>query len=59
MNQKIRSITVKNILDTSLLVHQMIFQNLSQEIEKEASDEVHVSSETVISRYEKELLNEL
>ena len=37
----------------------MIFQNLSWEIEKEASNEVHVSSETMISRHKKELLNEL
>ena len=37
----------------------MIFQNLSQEIEEEASNEIHVSSEAVISKCEKKLLNEL
>ena len=35
-------------------------KNIMQEhIEKEANDEVHILSETVISRHEKELLNEL
>ena len=59
MSQKIESITIKNILDTLFLIHQMIFQNLSQKIEKEANEKMHVSSETVISRQEKKLLNKL
>ena len=37
----------------------MIFQNLSQEIEKEANEKVHMLSKAVISRQEKKLLNEL
>ena len=37
----------------------MIFQNLFQEIEKKANEKVHVSFKTVISKQEKEFLNEL
>ena len=37
----------------------MIFQNLSQEIEKEASEKVHVLFRTIISRHKKKLLNKL
>jgi len=37
----------------------MIFQNLSQEIEKEISNKVYILFKTVIFKYEKEFLNEL
>jgi hypothetical protein len=59
ISQKIENIIMKNILDASFLIHQMIFQNLSQEIKKKASDEMHVLFEIIISRLEKKLLNDL
>ena len=59
MSQKVEDIIIKNILDALLLVHQMIFQNLSQEVEKKTSDEVHVSFKAVIPRREEKLLNDL
>ena len=59
MSQKVENITVKNILDASLLVHWMIFQNLSWEIKKEANEKMHVLFKAVISRWENEFLNEL
>ncbi len=64
MSQKIESITVKNILDASSLVHQMIFQNLPRELEEEAvvsekNEKVQVLSEALIPKHEKEILNKL
>ena len=38
MNQKVKNIIIKNIFDILFLIHQMIFQNLSQEIEKKANE---------------------
>ena len=50
MSQKVENIIIKNILNISFLIHQIIFQNLFQEIEKKVNEKMHVSFKTVISK---------
>ncbi len=57
MKQEIRKIIIQNILESSLSVHKMMFQNLSSELQNNSNDNiVQVSSDTL----EKELrMNDL
>ena len=59
MSQKIENIIMKNIFNILFLIHQIIFQNLSQEIKKKTNDEIHMSFRIIISRCKKKLLNDL
>ena len=52
MKQEIRRIIVQNILESSLSIHKMMFQNLSLKLQNDSNDDiVQVSS----SMLEKEL----
>ena len=54
MKQKVHEITVKDILESSINVHKMMFQNLSSELCKNINDDkiVQISS-TVIDNKKK------
>ncbi len=53
MNQKVHDIIMKNLLESLLIVHKMIFQNLSSEINEKESEtkenKIIIVSEKVIN----------